>query len=81
MVGAGGAGKIRGLLAGAKGDDTSFSRWVQGERNLPRVLHRQDGDYGVSGSLEAPPSSAGPAKRSSMVRCRWSGKAPGLASG
>jgi hypothetical protein len=29
-------------------------RSMQGERNLPRVVQRQDDGHGVSGSLEAP---------------------------
>lgn len=41
--GAGGAGRLRVLLVGTKGDgETPFGRWVQGERNLPRVVQGQD---------------------------------------
>ena len=34
-----------------KGSDLRFRRWVQGERSLPRVIHRQDADQGGRGEL------------------------------
>jgi hypothetical protein len=71
-------GPARGFQGAAK------RPWVDGCReseNLPCVLHRQNGDHGVSGSLEAPSSGAGPAitvlhglvqvERDSSKPCEW----------
>lgn len=43
--------------------------------------NRRTVGHGVAGSAEASPRGDGPATTVSMVRCRWSGKAPGPASG